>query len=596
MKKTITFLILCVLTTTVMAQSFQVSTGTFDLEKVNRHKGWRNYGGYVNDQGQYVVKLGQAVCDASSSVSGSIDRTIAASFKGVAYNFEEFIFNPDFSFAKTEVKKFGTSAEALKYQPGIYGKKFGVTPGIMTGSTTMTGAFKDVAAALKEGSATMSSNYTPDFMKTIVVVPGQKGNKPMVRSVAILTQVRGSINTSKYTTNYTLSCSEIPAYYVIEDKMLKEEKGQFWQAHCNVEYPGGGAVGFFTSGVLPKDGKQNMIFRRYDDALNEAASQNIVFDYKAKTKMFRVVNADGSSDFVVYAVSTNSKQPYKNEITTEKPADFAEILYLNGQTLAIEKRIPLTLPLSDWEPVDMHQDEKGNIYLGGKAGTNNKTYTLGFGATFVATNPKKRPNYQILSFTKDKINWINGIDAAKEKKKIVKVKGIKKGNSTKVAEIMNEGNTGSTMFFNNYMVLSNKKVGGHVYVALINRNTGNLENYLVRPESHPGKWDVMPGKDGKTLYWASYDFKKYNKYDKKSGVITAKKIDAMIAGELYLTKFSVDNPGTPVFELLGEKQYVVSWDDALVTGELPNEDMVFQGRSLARKAKNSELTLIGVKK
>jgi len=78
--------------------------------------------------------------------------------------------------------------------------------------------------------------------------------------------------------------------------------------------------------------------------------------------------------------------------------------------------------------------------------------------------------------------------------------------------------------------------------------------------------------------------------------MSAKKIKTMIAGNLHLASIDLNNLTTSNFEWLGKEQWALNYSAPVVVKNDVADEIVFQGRTLNKKAKDSELVLIKVSK
>jgi hypothetical protein len=592
--------LLTLLTVVGMAhsQNYQTSVHGFDLEKLDRHKGWRNYGGFVNADGQYVLQLARPYCDANVNTSydwANATRSTVASFRGVGYTFEELVFDQNFNYLKTNKIEKSNSLEAVQYYPALFGQRFDVPGGEALGSTSLTNVLGAVGKGMSKGTPSFSGKFSSDFIGQVVVTPGVSVKGSTILTVGIVTKTIGDLNRAGQA-----SCRELPAYYVLTSERAREEKGQYWADWGNAEFPGGGVIAYFTSGVLPKDGKQNMIIKKFDAEGKETNKLHLPLDFKAKMRMFKVKRSDGKYDFVAIALPTDDKQPYVNEDIPGRAAHEAEIIYLNGDDLSIGYRLQANLKFGNWFPTELYQDNAGNVYLMGKCSDNPKAYTRGPGNLISYVDDKNMPNYQIVKFGQGKLHWVLGIDAKGDAKKIISVPGSPKGLSTGRVNLDAPREAADLSFTKRYMVISGQQITGaeykQQYLAIINNQTGELEHYLIKPDKAPGWNRAVYSADSSTLYWATIDYTKYNKYDNKTGIISSSKIKNVIAGELYLCHFPLSNPTSAGFSLLGAKEWVIEYRDPMVVGTAAAPELVFQGRNLAKKAKDQQLVLVKVKK
>jgi hypothetical protein len=70
----------------------------------------------------------------------------------------------------------------------------------------------------------------------------------------------------------------------------------------------------------------------------------------------------------------------------------------------------------------------------------------------------------------------------------------------------------------------------------------------------------------------------------------------MIAGNLHLAKIDLNSGTSTNFEWLGKDQWAVNFSAPVVVKDDNSNEIIFQGRTLNKKAKDSELVFIKVSK
>lgn len=579
------------------AQTYQFTTKTFDLEKDGLHQGWKNFGGYVNNEGNFVIRLGRPFCDAKITERTEFLNTVSfkAEFKGVAYDFKEIIFNNDLDYQKAKDLRLETTFDAIKYQRNLFGTSF-----LPPNSKVMKNSNNPYAAigASFDGAFTMPE-LTADYIGEVIVIPKQKMSigKPNIKvsNFAIHTLLKGNINVRDgIYPSATTSCREFPVFTEMKEIDTRSEKDQIWQIASNSVYPGGGIVAFYTKNVNPDESKLHVIIKNYNADLEEKKVLDIGFDYFPHIQSLVVHNQNNNHDLLLLCQQTdNVKDPHlKKFAKSPAVADFAELIYIDGNSFEVKHKQTITLPYSKWYKVQMKTTDAGDVYLMGKCAKDNKTPH-----TYIDWGDKGLDNFQILKYSGGKMIWIKGYDRKKDANKLKIVKGENvKGNTEKEVIIETPSEASKFTVHNGRLFINNQLYQNMLYLAIFDDKTGDLLQYFVKPESIEAKSDVILTKDGNTVYWATYDFKKYNDYDSKTNVITADKIKSMIAGELFISKIDLVSGNAQDFKLLGDKEWVVSYRDPLILRDAASDYFVFQGRTLAKKAKDSELILVKVYK
>jgi hypothetical protein len=610
MKKLKFFAFLVIASISTQAQNFDVSTSTLDLENYKLHKGWKNYGAYTKD-GNIIVKYASAYCDADIksehysrlTLTGDMKyiSDIKATFKGVAYIFKELIFDKNLNFIKIEEKKFPTTADALKYQPNLFGSTFIPYYDKFFVNMNKNNPYGIIFHGVSEGAIMMPA-LTADYIGTSVVFPklGFGIGKPntKVESAFVYSIVTGDLRLNEdylYTYVSGASCRETPVYGKYLEVNAQTKKGEYWYPATNVVFPNGGFIGFYTRNVVPDDGKIHVIFKKFNGELQESGQfLDIPFEYYPLLQSFSIRNGNNYDFVLITQQADKIYDPYLKKISREKIANKSEIIYIDGQTLKIKHRLSFELPFTDWNYISLAQGPKGELYFMGKCRKDNTTFKSSLGLV----KDKKLINFQIMKFNNGIVEWVKGYDMNKDasKAKVITGEGVKGKKEMKIIFSKEINPKDDVLFLDDKLFIKGQVYQGQLYLAEFDATNGELKNYYIKPESITGKSDVIFSNDHKNLFWATYDFKRYNKYNKKTNVLTASKIKTMISGQLFLSKINLSEGSYTPFSLLGKDQWVVSYQDPLVLSETDADEIIFQGRTLARRAKDSELVLIKVKK
>ena len=124
---------------------------------------------------------------------------------------------------------------------------------------------------------------------------------------------------------------------------------------------------------------------------------------------------------------------------------------------------------------------------------------------------------------------------------------------------------------------------------------GKLEKYLIKPEDTYAEFQTFYSKDGTKMYWACYELESLNDLvsDNGSG-LASKKVPAMIAANLQMVEINLTDNSTSNVQLIGDGQFAISQTNPLIADS--DDAIVFMGRTLSKKAKNSELVIVKMKK
>lgn len=579
--------ILALIGNTLCAQPFEVSTQTFDLEKIDRHKDWRIYSGFKDEKGNYVVKLGKPSCNMGGGSGGEIG-SVKYTYFGVAYDFEELSFDASLNYLSKTDKHFATTLKAMEYEP-VLGKRF-----YPLGHVNL-----------------LKRPLSQDYIGRRTVIPVTEITGYKIGLFQVVGKPVSPASNALGATNY-YSCSEILWFDKLDAQKTKENKGERWFPVASYPIPGGGMAIFTTSGVLPESDKAVFIAKLYGEELNESAKVELSFDFKCVVHILPVERKDATRDFAVIAQADDGKYSLGKKVVD---ATQGELLILDGKTLQIKNRSPFNMEFTRWFPENIVCNDNGNLYVYGTCSSETKDYPGVQGMLPINKGqlanpneenfPEKQPNFQLMmTDAAGNVKYVKGINA-KEATAVSKVLG---GTEKKAKNdvILNTYDFNKDYYFTNqYLILAGQqflgrgKTGadkGNLFVAFFDLTNGKLIHHFVKPEDTYATFDLLFNKDRSKLYWAAYDLESLNDLQNEQGLMSAKKIKAMIAGNLHLAKIDLNTGKASDFELLGKDEWAVNFNAPLVVKDDAADEMVFQGRTLNKKAKDSELVLIKVKK
>jgi roadblock/LC7 domain-containing protein len=563
------------------SQQFNVQTKTFDLEKLNLHKEWRIYSGFKENNGNYIIKLGKPSCNMTTSSS-------SYTYYGIQYDFEELTFDASLDYVSKTSKSFPNTISTLSYEP-VLGKRF-----FPLGSQGL-----------------LKRPLTQDYIGKKIVLPVTEMTGYKIGLYQIIGKTVAPGSGFMGATNY-YSCGENIWMDKLESQKSKENKGERWFPVTNYPTPGGGIIIFSTSGVVPESDNAVFIAKLYDaESLNETARSELSFDFKCVVHVLPLEQNDGTRDFVVIAQADDGKYSLGKKVME---ATHGELLVLDGKTLKIKNRSGFKMEYSRWFPENVVVNNKGDIFIYGTCSDGTKEYPgkqglLQINQFMPSPNtfnmPKDQPNFQLLmADANGNVKYVKGVNS-KEAKNISKViEGTEKNAKNDV--ILNTYDFNKEYFFTDkYLILAGqqyigaKKDGvdkGNLFVALFDLATGKLTHYFIKPEDTYSTFDIIFNKDRTQMYWATYDLESLNDIENEHGAMKAKKIKSMIAGNLHLAKIDLNSGTATNFEWIGKEQWAVNFSAPVVVKDDNSNEIIFQGRTLNKKAKDSELVFIKVSK
>jgi hypothetical protein len=549
MKRILLNALLLLAGSTAFAQ-LQVSTKSFDLESQNKHKGWVIIDAGIDEKSQKTyLKFASPSCDIETSRSGSM---ITTTFKGLIWNIDKLYFDKDFNYINTVEKKYDTSEDAILNGEIIYKKKFNV----ISGEPLFT------ALAMPTGKV----DYSYMFTKIVTGVAGITGFKVGVSKIGI--KVGGSLK--KYGAD---ECFENPAAFKISVTDAKEAKGQLWIPTFNHPIPNGGHVLFNTGYVNPDLTKTHNVFRKYDENADIIKEKVLTFDYQCLVYGKEIEQAPGKFDYVFLTRTIN----YKKSTGKVAPANQYEYIRIDGTTFDTKEQITFTAPNSQWT-INQVFEKDGAVYLSGTAGKTATTYL-----DFSIPKPSDFPNFQIAKIENGKLVYAKSFTPENIETALMNVNGEK---------------TKSDLNFNMYDLQMDAVNGKFIYSGRFENlktavfsETGDLEAFIVK-EAEYSKGYFTFTKDKKTMYLIVQDVTEYNKWDKKTGTITAKESKQLLTAPSIIT-YDLASKNIK-YESLKNDNWGLQFNEPIV---LDNDDKILLvGGNITKKAKESEVVFVSIKK
>ena len=577
-------------TLNLMAQNFEVSTYSFDLESEGLHKGYKIFSGFKDKDGNYVIKIGKAACEMGQSSGFNFDGSFTTTYYyyGVSYKFNELKFDKNFNYIGKEEKYFPTTIQTLSYEP-VLGKNFWPLYANMY----------------------FRKPLTPDYLGVKILAPQYGIGGAVVKSF-IVGGVPQAPWGGKFTTNY-YSCSERIELQGEAKMSPKENKGEQWMIVDHYPIPNGGIIAWMTDAIKDNTDKANFILKKYNENLEEVAKVRLMVDYKSTARIMPIERKNGKRDFAVFVMAQSTKySPGKNIVDLRE----GTLFILDGDNLNIKSQSPFKMDFTQWYIEELVLDDEENLYaMGTTSGSTNDNFTAFSIMNNINNSYDKHPNYQILKADKNgKVIYVKSYIPKKESTKISVIEGTNRKCKPKI--IFNTYEFLKDIYFTDkYMIIAGQqylKIGKgsyytptnaiiaaaekeNLFLAVIDKNTGELLKYFVKPEADLGTFDIVFDKNKKNLFWATYDWEKYNKVAGDVSVVPDK-FKGRVLGEVYLTKIDLSALSATPFVNLGKDQWGVSYDAPIMLKDNDADEIIFQGRTFDKKAKNSELILIKVKK
>jgi hypothetical protein len=542
----------------------EISTKSFELESQHKHKGWTIMDAGRDDNNEIYIKFSQPLCDETKNAW-----TGTRTYKGLKWNIDKLIFDNAFNYQKTDVKHYSSSEEAIQNNEHVFGKVF--MP-IMAGG---------VGGALLSGAGLPSKPINNSYMFNTIVVPSVSitgfkiilsgiGCQPLVTD----TKTRGTL------------CGEIPVAETLNSEDAKQEKGQRWIPMYNNPVPNGGNIFFATSGVNKDETKAHYVFRKYNEKASVVKELTITLDYQGLPTIKEIEKAPGVFDYVVIVnpfYYKKSKQP-KTE-----PLKY-EYFRIDGETFEIKERIAFTGVYSKWI-VENVTEKDGAVYIAGQCSDSKEKYS-----TFDPYDFKEMNAYQVLKISNGKVDYVNGFNKKDGEAALKIVSGVK--GKVGISFVLNSF---QVHVINSRLIISGQSVVGiskgndrDAMVTMVIGSDGKLEAYIAKPEKTYSRGNLYFSKDGNTMYWAIQDVDTYNDItDEGSGSIIAKKYK-FIAANLGIVKYNISKNELDSWQSLANEEWALNYTNPFLYDS--ETETVFVGKKLTKKAKESEIVFISMKK
>lgn len=544
----------------------EVTTKSFDLESQNKHKNWSVGEASIEPAtGKVSVKMIQAFCDAEADVTRTFTTiTTEYTFKGVEWNIDNLIFDPNYNFLETKSKKYKDSEEALLNGENIYGKKYNARIG------------GTIAGAAFSGLAMPKSAIDNSFMFTNIVTgtSGMTGFKVAVSYIGL--KIEGAVSKTGQ-----ISCAEFPAAYKVSIEDAKEEKGQRWIPMYNNPVPNGGNILFNTVGVSADPNVQYYVFRKYDKDGQVIKEKAFSFNYQCLLNGIEIEKAPGEFDYVFIATPIN----YKKSKMPLAPANSYEYFYVDGNSYEIKQHLTITAPNSEWM-VSKAAKDKDAIYLIGTCGNKNNIYKDIF--DFI---PKVEAyeNIQVVKIENGQLVYATSTMNKDIKPAMKTIEGLKSNSSINFCmpyATLNVSN-GKLIYSGQQQYGVNI---GSLQTIIFDKN-GKVETMLSKQEKTMARSHLSFSKDGKKIFWLLEQIDDYNKIE--GATITPKKAREVVSSLSVLT-YDLEANNIAKFQNLENEEWAVNYKNPIL---MDNENTILMlGNKITKKAKESDVIFITIKK
>jgi hypothetical protein len=333
-------------------------------------------------------------------------------------------------------------------------------------------------------------------------------------------------------------------------------------------------------------------------------------DFNTTYDIIAVEKANNEKDYVLVFQSCNKFAPKGIPV---KDADYAELYYIDGNTLEIKLKQVLKLPYTNWFVREAFLTPNNELFVFGPAGNDNKSHTEmpGFyGASDFKSyknrvnDPENSPNLIVVKIKDNKFESIvaNTIEDASKVLKVVEGSS-KKSKSTPIYNYPSTPENANVFsvikkynrriyYKNNKMIVcyqahvkgstSKPPTYGDMTIAIFD-NTGKIEKMFIVPENDYSNFEEYFSADDKKMYWITHDYLSLNKQTLGPGWYEAKKVPNTIATIPQLSVIDLTNyNATPLQKISSEEWGIDAANPVVVNTE---QELIFQGKSTAKKSK-----------
>lgn len=353
----------------------------------------------------------------------------------------------------------------------------------------------------------------------------------------------------------------------------------------------------------------------FDHNGNQKKQSNFTLDYGFAAKGIAFKNEKGEEDivFIVQPTGKYSKYGIKIDKVKSNPLEF-EYIRIDGNSLQVKDRFTFNAVSSQWIPEFVIENNR-SVYIFGQASAKVKMNEYHFGGIMTTEGGSfqnyiridELENFQFIKVKNGGLEYVTSLtpkDMASIEKLIDGAKG--KNNASgyfrkQEIKIIND---------KIYISGQNTKPGSkgdersQEFLMMIDEK-GKLTNMFFVPKSNYANSNMFFNSDKKSLYWAIYDYSKYDIVASK--FIPTQIIAGRVVGgddhafdqkrkidegpELQLVKFDLSNNSAGKLEVFGKDEYTL-FDEVPVLYANDNE-VVFIG--VAGKIKERQSKIIKLK-
>ncbi|MFY8003307.1 MAG: hypothetical protein ACOVNR_00620, partial [Chitinophagaceae bacterium] len=290
--------------------------------------------------------------------------------------------------------------------------------------------------------------------------------------------------------------------------------------------------------------------------------------------------APGKFDYVLVTLPIN----YKKSELPVNPANQYEYFRIDGTSFEIKEHFSITAPKSQWR-INQVFEKNGELYLIGDAGKSNDVYQ-----DFSIPKASDFPNFQIAKIANSQLSYVNAFGENDIKANLLTVSGekVKPEMHFKAIDIQMDVANGK------FIYSGQQTDDGQRAECMLNAvfsADGQLEAFIAK-KTEFSMGNLVFSKDKNTMHWLLNDVTEYNKWDSKTGVITAKESKQVLTA-LSVISYNLSNK-TMQYQTMQNEDWGVQYKNPVLFDN--DNEVLLLGGKLTRKAKESEVVFITLKK
>ncbi len=293
-----------------------------------------------------------------------------------------------------------------------------------------------------------------------------------------------------------------------------------------LNFPGEGVLFSYTTrdGVVVltqnSQSESTVNIRTFDHAGKEIKQSNFIINYGFAAKALVLKNENGGEDIVLIVQPTEKYSKYGIKIDKVKsnPLEF-EYIRIDGNSLQVKERFVFNAVSTQWIP-EYIVEENGAVYVFGQASSKVEMNEYHFGGIMTTEGldfqnyirVDELENYQFIKVKNGALEYVTSLtpkDMAGVESLIDGAKGKNNASGYFRKQEIKIIDDKIYLTGQNTSVGSNGDNRSQEFMMMIDEK-GKLTNLFYVPKSNYANANMFVSADKKTMYWAIYDYSKYD--------------------------------------------------------------------------------------